>query len=85
MASEWPTIYFVPAWIETSAPSASGWQKSGEAQVLSTASTAPCAWAAAASAGRSCTSKVSEPGDSPTTTLVRARIRSAMPAPMQGS
>ena len=73
------------ACIETSAPRASGWQNSGEAQVLSTISTAPRSWAAAASAGKSWISKVSEPGDSPTTTLVLPCIRSAMPAPMQGS
>ena len=77
-------MYLVQAWSETSAPSASGWQKSGEAQVLSTISTAPRAWAASASAGKSWISKVSEPGDSPTTTLVFSRIRSAMPAPDAG-
>ena len=85
IASEWPTMYLVQAWSETSAPNVSGWQKSGDAQVLSTISTVPLAWAASASAGKSCTSKVSEPGDSPTTTLVFSRIRSAMPAPIQGS
>ena len=43
IASEWPTIYLVPAWTTMSAPWPSGVRKSGVAQVLSMMTVAPCA------------------------------------------
>ena len=46
---------------------------------------AALACAAAAMAGMSCTSKVSEPGLSVKTSVVLGRISLAMPAPMVGS
>ena len=56
-------MYLVTAWTERSTPWASGWKKSGVAQVLSKTTAASWAWATAAIAGTSCISKVSEPGD----------------------
>jgi hypothetical protein len=85
MASEWPAIYLVPAWIETSTPWASGWKKSGVAQVLSIITVAAAAFAARAIAGTSATSKVSEPGDSRKTSLTPDLISRAMSAPSLGS
>ena len=70
IASAWPTIYLVAAWIDTSAPWANDLKKSAVAQVLSSTTSAPAACAAAAMAGMSCTSKVWEPGNSVNTSLV---------------
>ena len=83
--SECPERYFVAAWIATSTPWPIALKKSGEAQVLSITTFAPRAWAAAAIAGMSCTSKVSEHGDSTYTTRVFGRMSCAMPAPTSGS
>ena len=75
----------MPASTAMSTPCACGEKKSGVAQVLSMMTQAPCACAAAAIAGMSWTSSVSEPGDSVNTTLVLGRISAAMPAPIVGS
>ena len=58
MTSEWPLSHFVADSTTRSAPSASGWQRYGEAKVLSTATTAPCAWPSSASRARSATTMV---------------------------
>gem|GEM_PF-5577157 len=55
------------------------------AQVLSSATSTPRAWAALHSAGRSGTSIDTEPGASVHSNLVFGWIRSAMPAPIIGS
>ena len=57
-------MYLVAAWIDTSTPWSNDRNSQGEAQVLSIMTVAPWSWATAAIAGTSCTSKVSEPGDS---------------------
>ena len=51
--------------------------------VLSITTRAPCACATSAIAGMSCTSKVSEPGDSVNTMRVLGRNSRSMPAPTQ--
>ena len=53
MTSEWPTMYLVAAWIETSTPWANGANSSPALQVLSSMTTAPAARAAAARRGMS--------------------------------
>ena len=53
--SEWPFRYLVAECITTSAPSASGRVKTGVAQVESTASRAPAAWAIRAAPAMSLT------------------------------
>jgi len=68
-----------------SAPWANAAKPSGVAQVLSIMTSTPRACAAAAMAGRSWTSKESDPGDSTYTTLVFARISRTMPPPISGS
>jgi hypothetical protein len=55
MTSEWPPRYFVVECTTTSAPSASGVWRYGDANVLSTARTAPTACAASAAARMSTT------------------------------
>src|SRR5690349_2709626 len=62
IASEWPTMYLVAAWMTMSTPWRSGFWNSGVAQVLSSTTSAPAAWAAAAMAGTSWTSKVGDAG-----------------------
>ncbi len=54
--SEWPATYLVSAWIDTSTPWVKGW-KERMPQVLSISTASPLAWATAARAGMSCTSK----------------------------
>lgn len=83
--SEWPLRYFEAALIEKSTPWARGLKRSGVAQVLSAATSAPRAWAAATIAGTSCTSMVTDPGDSTQTSGVSSVSRSAMRAPSMGS
>ena len=68
-----------------STPCSSGLKYKGVAQVLSIIVSTPRPRATAAIAGTSCTSKVSEPGDSMNTTLVLARISPSMAAPISGS
>ena len=51
--SEWPPRYLVVLWTTRSAPSSSGCWRYGEANVLSTASIAPCLWASSAMAAMS--------------------------------
>ena len=58
MTSEWPDRYFVADSATRSAPSSSGRQRYGEANVLSTMRAAPWRWAMAASAARSDTTIV---------------------------
>ncbi len=58
ITSEWPDRYFVPDSITRSAPCSSGRQTAGDANVLSTVSSAPCRWATSASAGRSARTQV---------------------------
>ena len=55
ITSEWPPRYFVVEWTTTSAPSASGCCRYGEAKVLSTTTSAPAACAASAAARMSTT------------------------------
>ena len=62
--SECPPMYFVAACTDTSTPWSNARKPSGVAHVLSRMTCAPCAWATRAIAGTSCTSNVSEPGDS---------------------
>jgi hypothetical protein len=52
--------------------------------VLSSSTVAPRACAAAAIAGTSCTSKLSEPGDSRKTARVLSRMSAAIPVPTSG-
>ena len=85
IASEWPTMYLVAAWMDTSTPCSKGLKNSGVPQVLSITTTAPCACAIAAIAGMSWISRVSEPGDSTYTTLVLGRMNAAMDWPQPGS
>ena len=76
MMSECPPIYLVAAWIEMSTPWRNGWKK-WMPQVLSIMTFAPWAWATAASAGTSCTSKVWLPGLSRNSTAVSGRIEAS--------
>ena len=62
--SLWPEMYFVAECTTTSAPSSSGRCSSGVANVLSTATIAPCACAARAIAAMSATSSAGLVGDS---------------------
>ena len=78
-------MYLVPACRSMSTPCSSALKYNGVAQVLSSMVSTPRARATAAIAGTSCTSKVSEPGDSMNTTRVSGRIRASMPAPISGS
>ena len=78
-------MYLVAACSDTSTPRAKASHPSGVAQVLSATSNAPWAWAAAARAGTSCISKVSEPAASTNTTRVLACSSSLIPAPSSGS
>ena len=45
-AAPWPSIYLVVEWVTMSAPHSNGRQLTGVANVLSTISGTPCAWAA---------------------------------------
>ncbi len=85
MASAWPTMYFVQAEIETETPCSNGLKYNPVAQVLSMITGTPRLAAAAAMAGMSCISNVSEPGLSVKTSAVLSWMRSAMPAPIRGS
>ena len=58
MASLWPERYLVADSITRSAPCSSGRQTIGEANVLSTVSSAPWRWAASARAGMSAMTQV---------------------------
>ena len=58
ITSLWPDRYFVADSITRSAPCSSGRHTVGEANVLSTVSSAPCRWATSASAGRSARTQV---------------------------
>ncbi|MDT4880162.1 hypothetical protein FQZ97_1158910 [compost metagenome] len=78
-------MYLVAAWMEMSTPCLKEGKCTGVPQVLSSITSAPWAWATAAMAGTSCTSKVREPGDSRNTTRVLGRISAAMPSPICGS
>jgi hypothetical protein len=83
--SEWPAIYLVAACTETSTPWSNARKKSGVAQVLSITTSALRACATAAIAETSCTSKVSEPGDSTKTSFVLARNSRSIAEPTSGS
>ena len=78
-------MYFVAAWTDTSTPWSNARKPNGVAQVLSitTSASRPCATAAIA--GTSCTSKVSDPGDSVNTMRVFGLNQRAIPAPASGS
>ena len=56
MTVPWPPIHFVAEWMTMSAPCSIGRARSG-ANVLSTMSGTPAAWATAATAGMSATSR----------------------------
>ena len=75
---ECPPMYLVAACTETSTPWSNARKPSGVAHVLSSTTRAPCACATAAIAGTSCTSNVSEPGDSANTTRVFGGIARSM-------
>ncbi len=83
--SECPAGYFVAAWIDDVHAEIERPEIEGVAQVLSSMTIAPPAWAAATIAGMSWTSNVLEAGDSVNTTLVFGFINAAMPAPIWGS
>jgi hypothetical protein len=85
ITSACPPMYLVAAMIETSTPSAKAGRKYGVAQLLSITTVTPAARAAAAIAGTSCTSNVSDPGDSRKTTFVSGRKSDATPPPTPGS
>ena len=78
--SEWPPTYLLSAWTLMSTPWSSGLKKTPAAQVLSMIVRRPCARAAATIAGTSCSSKVTEPGDSSTTTRVASVASAAISA-----
>ena len=71
--SEWPPRYFVVEWSTRSAPSASGCWRYGLANVLSTATSAPRAWATSASAAMSKTRSSGFVGVSTQTSVVASR------------
>ena len=81
--SECPPKYLVPACIEMSAPRAKAGNPSGVAQVLSSSTSAPWRCATSAIAGRSCTSKESDPGDSVNTIRVFGRNSLSIAAPAE--
>jgi hypothetical protein len=70
---------------EMSTPWSNARKPSGVAHVLSRMLTTPRARAAAAIARMSCTSKVSEPGDSMNTMRVSSRSSASMAPPIDGS
>ncbi len=78
-------MYLVAACTDTSTPWSNERKKNGVAHVLSSTTFAPRAWATAAIAGMSCTSKVSDPGDSVNTTRVFGRKSRSIAAPASGS
>ena len=78
-------MYLVAACTDTSTPCSNARKPSGVAQVLSRTTRAPRSCAACAIAGTSCTSNVSDPGDSTKTTLVFGRNARTMSAPSRGS
>ena len=63
-------MYLVAAWTETSTPWSNERKPNGVAHELSMTTRAPRRCATAAIAGMSCTSKVSDPGDSVKTSFV---------------
>ena len=83
--SECPAIYFVPACIDTSTPCSNERKKYGVPHVLSASTGMLRACAAAAIAGMSCISKVSEPGASQKTAVVFGLINREIPLPINGS
>ncbi|MNP08931.1 hypothetical protein D3C76_1010180 [compost metagenome] len=70
MLRPWPSMYLVAEWITTSAPSFSGCCSAGVQKQLSTASSAPRAWAISASAAMSTSSASGLDGDSTNSSLV---------------
>ena len=76
--SEWPPRYFVVEWTTMSAPSSSGRWRYGVAKVLSTATTAPAACAASATARMSTTFSSGFVGVSSQTRRVRSSIASTI-------
>ena len=73
MAVPWPPIHFVAEWMTMSAPCLIGWARSG-ANVLSTMTGTPRAWATSAIEARSCTSSRGLPISSRKTALVLSSI-----------
>ena len=85
ITSEWPPRYLVVEWTTRSAPSSSGCWRYGEANVLSTASMAPCWWASSAMAAMSRIWSRGLVGVSIQTSSVRGPMRAPKPAGLRSS